>query len=348
MVIEGAKDSKDKVSLPDDKNSSPELTQTKFTNLQSKKCRKIFKKYNKSSAKMKKTRLGEKFNVDDIENHGMSYLSYLYLFIYINTTLDFYDFPDDVFNFYKCNSDDSIINSQKVRSNSYINNIDNMNNIHNIHNISNINNINNIADEKNSVSKHSRFFNQNTQIQECSNKITLFFLELYELSINYSNDIRFLKIYENNKLLLKFYYKSVKDTINTKQQAKKRILVVDDNKLVLKSLKNLTNRILKEMEVCDRFEVVSGYDGVDALAIFKLDHYISQSISLIISDHNMSMMDGLDLIKLVEKYKEMRDIKLCLYSTDNEELKKLNLKNISFLCKPARKSELRLLLNQIV
>jgi len=181
------------------------------------------------------------------------------------------------------------------------------------------------------------------------NKISLFFLELSEFSKRLFPDTKFLKIYENFKHSLKFYYNSIKSLESKLIESTKikRILVVDDNKLILKALKNMLRIIITEFKLNNKIEVISAYDGVDALSIFKIDHFISQSINIIITDQNMSMMEGGDLIKLVERYKQSRNIKLYISSTDNEVLKNLNIKNVEFLSKPARKSELKKIIDPV-
>jgi len=60
----------------------------------------------------------------------------------------------------------------------------------------------------------------------------------------------------------------------------------------------------------------------------------------------MSMMDGVDFIKLVSTYKLGRDIKLFISSTDNEIIKSNNIKNVYFINKPVRKSDIKDLLSK--
>ena len=126
----------------------------------------------------------------------------------------------------------------------------------------------------------------------------------------------------------------------------KRILVVDDNKLILKALKKKCRLAIKDLDLQNKIEVISAYDGVDALGIFKIDYYIGQSIDIIIADHNMNMMNGADFLKSVDKYKEGRNIKLFMCSTDNDILKSLKIPNLEFLSKDAPKSELKTIIKE--
>ena len=228
----------------------------------------------------------------------------------------FFNFDDSVFDAYKINIDDSIYLDKSMEIDTSL------------------------------VSK--LLFDPST------NKYSTLFNEISEICKKYHENLEFLKIYENFKPYIKFFYNTLKKAdfdINpsvNKICNFKRILIVDDNKPILKALKNLIKIAIKDLKVTDKVEILKAYDGVDALALFKIDHYTSQSISYIISDHNMSMMDGRDFINLVNNYKLGRDIKLYISSTDNEIIKANKLKNVEFLNKPVRKSDLKNLLSNII
>jgi len=197
-------------------------------------------------------------------------------------------------------------------------------------------------------------------IYQQKNKYISFFQEISEICYKYQHNEEFLKIYENFKPYLKFFYKTLKATFalktsnesnesNLNEKASlKRILIVDDNRPILKALKTVTSIAIKDFGLTNKLEIIKAYDGLDALALFKIDHYTSQSISYIISDHNMSMMDGCDFINLVNKYKLGRNIKLYISSTDNEIIKNSNMKNVEFINKPVRKTDIKNLLSNHV
>jgi len=202
---------------------------------------------------------------------------------------------------------------------------------------------------------------KNIILDENTNKYSALFNEISGIfRVNHKNE-DFLKIYENFKPYLKFFHSCLKEAsmfkslelqgnsrkIKDKNNIK-RILIVDDNKPILKALKNVTSIAIKDLNLTNKLEIIMAYDGVDALALFKIDHYTSQSIKYIISDHNMSMMDGCDFIKLVINYKLGRDIKLYISSTDNEIIKTNNIKNVNFINKPVRKSDIKTLLSSFV
>jgi len=229
-------------------------------------------------------------------------------------------FDDNVFDFYKINKSDNIFNTKSI-------DIDNINN-------SLVNNL------------------------PPPNKYSTLFNEISEICRTHYENLEFLKLYENFKPYLKFFQLCLKEAFNlkcsniygisNKNNNLKRILLVDDIKQILKALKNVTSSAIKDLKLTNKLEIIKAYDGVDALALFKIDHYTSQSISFIISDHNMSMMDGVDFIKLVSTYKLGRDIKLFISSTDNEIIKSNNIKNVEFINKPVRKTDIKDLLSKLM
>jgi len=234
-----------------------------------------------------------------------------------------FPFEDNVFDFYKINKSDSIFFATK------------------------------------SLDVESLIILKNISIDQNINKFSALFNEISSIFRLHYENVDFLKVYENFKPYLKFFHSSLKEAINIKfletqgssgrvidENRVKRILLVDDNKPILKALKNVTTLAIKDLNLTNKIEILKAYDGVDALALFKIDHYTSQSIKYIISDHNMSMMDGCKFIKLVNNYKLGRDIKLYISSTDNEIIKSNNIKNVEFINKPVSKSNIKnLLLN---
>lgn len=246
---------------------------------------------------------------------------------YINNyidLIDFIEFNDSVFNYYKIKDDDSILKQDKPDSYRFSEEnliLEVLNKETNYATVTNV--------------KHSKFLALLKEISIISDK--------------FYDDTFFLKIKENFKSYLRFFSQSLKIFENIDCMLKiKRILLVDDNKLILKALKKIVNEVISDLNLSEYLQVLTAYDGVDALAIFKMDHYTSQSINLIITDHNMSMMTGGEFIKLVDRYREGRDIKLYISSTDNDTLKNNKMKNVSFLSKPARKSELSKIIEELV
>jgi len=237
-----------------------------------------------------------------------------------------FQFEDNVFDFYKINKSDSIFATKSLE-----------------------------------VESLTYPIVKNISIDQVSNKFSDLFNEISSIFRIHHENIEFLKIYENFKPYLKFFHSCLKEAIIIKslemqgflrrfidENRVKRILLVDDNKPILKALKNVTTLAIKDLNLTNKIEILKAYDGVDALALFKIDHYTSQSIRFIVSDHNMSMMNGCEFIKLVDNYKLGRDIKLIISSTDNEIIKSNNIKNVEFINKPVSKSNIKNLLSKFV
>ena len=188
--------------------------------------------------------------------------------------------------------------------------------------------------------KPSLFISANNDpFQNSLNKIPKFFYEMYEISLNFHQNSDFLKIYENFKPYLKFLKLSFENLGKNELNMRKKIMVIDDNKIILKSLYNLATKVIESENL--NFEVIKAYDGVDALALFKIDKYINQSISYVISDHNMTMLNGVDLMELLKLQKKERGkLELFICSTDNDLLVSKKLDYLKFLSKPLRKSDL--------
>ena len=235
-----------------------------------------------------------------------------------------FSFDDSVFDYYKISKDDSIFDRSKLA-------------------------IVNLNAEKLTTSKGLDVYdNTPKEILEQikNNKHALFFKELSINTLKLDSHKNFLNMYENFKPFHKFFFKSINKILNsaTNKVKLKRILVVDDSKIILKALKKKCRLALKDLNLDNEVEVISAYDGVDELSLFKIDNYLNSSISLIISDYNMNMMNGGDFLRLVDKYRHGRDIKLLMCSTDNDIYQTLKIPNLDFLSKEATKSELKMAL----
>ncbi len=150
-----------------------------------------------------------------------------------------------------------------------------------------------------------------------------------------------MKIFFNFKPYLTFLEESLNDLITDRNI--NRILIVDNNKSILKAMVRLARNIIKTENL--PFEVIKAYDGVEALGILKLDLYLKRSIKIIISDHIMTTMNGAEFFQLLIKY--FRDLKLgnppklFMCSTDNNYLKDLKLEGVQFLNKPASRRDMQ-------
>ena len=167
------------------------------------------------------------------------------------------------------------------------------------------------------------------------------FYQLYQLVLKYSKHESFEKIYHNFKPYINFLIQMLENI--TQKTAITNFLIIDDNNMVLQCLKKMINDIVKEVN--GKYGILKSYDGIEGLALFKLDYLLNKSIKVIISDQNMSMMNGLEMLNILKKYSISEDNpKLCISSADDSHLKSQNIQNICFLPKPISKKELRKLL----
>jgi two-component system chemotaxis response regulator CheY len=107
--------------------------------------------------------------------------------------------------------------------------------------------------------------------------------------------------------------------------AKKRILIVEDSptmrQLLVFSLRRLRG-----------VEIVEAQDGMDGLRKVSSDHF---DIALV--DINMSVMDGLKLIRLMRGEDALKDIPICVITTEgasDDRQRALALGANEYLTKP--------------
>ena len=85
----------------------------------------------------------------------------------------------------------------------------------------------------------------------------------------------------------------------------KNILIVDDEKILVDTMKSLVLGIDKS------FKVTGAYDGMSALDLIKVN-----KTDILITDINMPEMDGLELIRSVQK--EHSSIKIIVMSGEGD------------------------------
>ncbi len=107
-----------------------------------------------------------------------------------------------------------------------------------------------------------------------------------------------------------------------------KILVVDDEKLLVKGIKfNLEN---------DGYEVLTGSDGVEALEIAS-----SQPVDLIILDLMMPRMDGLETCQRIREFSDVPIIMLTAKADDMDKLMGFEHGADDYLTKPFNILELK-------
>jgi len=149
------------------------------------------------------------------------------------------------------------------------------------------------------------------------NKRVNTFQKLYQLVLSNFKHGSFEKVYHNFKTYIKFLIQTLENINNPRQLT--NIFIIDDSTIVLKSLQNMITDIDKGNK--EKLGILKAYDGIDALALFKIDFLLNKSIKVIITDQNMVMMNGLEMLNIIKKFRSSEDIpKLYICSADKFEL----------------------------
>jgi len=113
----------------------------------------------------------------------------------------------------------------------------------------------------------------------------------------------------------------------------KKILVIDDEELIVRTLSNLLER--------NGYEVLVVKDGKDALAMVE-----EEDFDIIISDIRMPGQDGVQTIRAIEKVMQIQQkqrppvIFMTGFSDKAIEKEAKSLKNVTFLYKPFETEEI--------
>jgi len=100
---------------------------------------------------------------------------------------------------------------------------------------------------------------------------------------------------------------------------KKIFIIIDDNKYIRESVRNILERILKEKNYLHLVEILEGSDGVDLLK-FSIDYFYTQRIQLVITDENMEFMQGSAAIKILREFEMQNKIPhYCIFSSTSFE-----------------------------
>ncbi|MFK5938426.1 MAG: response regulator [Sulfurimonas sp.] len=103
----------------------------------------------------------------------------------------------------------------------------------------------------------------------------------------------------------------IKYIIHTIQRIEKnknhKILLVDDSMVVRKTMQTLLENL--------NFNVISVAHGEEALGMLK----VHNDISLVLTDYNMPVMDGLELTQEIRKMYDKRVLPIIAISSDNNE-----------------------------
>ncbi len=111
---------------------------------------------------------------------------------------------------------------------------------------------------------------------------------------------------------------------------KHTVLIVDDSMVVRNNLKSLLENLF--------FKVITVAHGEEAVMMLQTNN----NISVVVTDYNMPVMDGLELTKEIRKTHDKNDLSIvALSSSDDEEVIALFLKNGAndYIKKPFSKEE---------
>ena len=120
---------------------------------------------------------------------------------------------------------------------------------------------------------------------------------------------------------------------------KHKVLVVDDSMVLRKQLKGMLENLF--------FRVITVAHGEEALGMLNTH----PDISLVLTDYNMPVMDGLELTREIRKTYNKNDLSIiALSSNDNDEINAMFLKNGAndYIKKPFSKEEFSCRINNTI
>jgi diguanylate cyclase (GGDEF)-like protein len=124
-----------------------------------------------------------------------------------------------------------------------------------------------------------------------------------------------------------------------KKNRRHKVLVVDDSMVFRKQMQNMLSNLF--------FEVITVAHGEEALGMLS----VKQDISLVITDYNMPVMDGLELtLKIRETYSKDELCIIALSGNDDDEVSALFLKHGAndYIKKPFSKEEFSCRINNSI
>jgi len=118
-----------------------------------------------------------------------------------------------------------------------------------------------------------------------------------------------------------------------------KVLVVDDSMVIRKQMKNMLDNLY--------FKVITVAHGEEAIGMLE----INDDISLVITDYNMPVMNGLDLTREIRKTYKKDDLSIiALSSNEDDEINAMFLKNGAndYIKKPFSKEEFSCRINNSI
>jgi CheY-like chemotaxis protein/nitrogen-specific signal transduction histidine kinase len=127
------------------------------------------------------------------------------------------------------------------------------------------------------------------------------------------------------------------------QAAARRVLVVDDNET--------NRRVLAEQLKNADYEVEVADSGVDALTVLQRAVEAGNPYQVVLTDHRMPGIDGLELARRIRKTEAIADLRLVLYSSIDDRSSRQELRELGFagqLSKPVRRAELLTAMDRVL
>ena len=100
-------------------------------------------------------------------------------------------------------------------------------------------------------------------------------------------------------------------SLPTKKTSKK-ILIIDDNSIILNSLTNLISTTLDKHKI--KADIITGNDGLDLIREVIEDHKLGNKLLCCFVDENMEYIGGaqaVSIIRNLENQKKLTKIKIC-------------------------------------
>jgi two-component system chemotaxis response regulator CheY len=127
--------------------------------------------------------------------------------------------------------------------------------------------------------------------------------------------------------------------VEVKKPMAKKILIVDDSPTILMSLRGMLER--------GGYAVSDAASGEAAVSLLKG----GLKPDLVITDYNMGVMNGIDLVREVRKMASVRFVPMLMVTTESQQAKRMEAKTAGatgWLVKPVQPDALLQVIKQIV
>ncbi len=169
-------------------------------------------------------------------------------------------------------------------------------------------------------------------------------------NINYTEVLKRIHKLKNN--LNKNIFsgeKIVFDNFNKLKEPKgKKILIIDDNTLILDQLENTLKKCLEENNLND-YKIIRGSDGVDLIRYIVEDQKFKNTIKCVIIDEFMEFLNGSEAINIVtnmEMKNKLKPVPIVKFTSD-VNMEPTVATNILILSKPANKNGIAEILKKL-